>query len=159
MIERRTAAHRAANYVETKMSTWTQTEAIKLCVLVENICPHYGCHVALTGGLLYKHGARKDCDLLFYRIRQSAEIDYDGLWSALTVIGLKKVKGFGFCVKASYEGKGVDCLFPEGEDSDCSSSEEVELKKEEWKLPPGLTEEKYRQICEYLDEQRKKSKE
>src|ERR1035437_5571090 len=56
---------------------WTQTEAIELCVKVEAICPKYGCHVALTGGLLYKQGKRKDCDLLFYRIRQVEQIDFD----------------------------------------------------------------------------------
>lgn len=39
---------------------WTQKEAIELCVKIEAICPKYGCHVALTGGLLYKEGERKD---------------------------------------------------------------------------------------------------
>ena len=95
------------------MSTWTQPEAIALCVSVEGICPAYGCHVALTGGLLYKNGNRKDCDLLFYRIRQRSEIDMDGLWSALDEIGLVKLSGFGWCYKAKFKGKSVDCFFPE----------------------------------------------
>lgn len=95
------------------MNNWTQAEAIKLCVLIENICPHYGCHVALTGGLLYKHGVRKDCDLLFYRIRQLDDIDYDGLFEALSKIGFQKVSGYGWCIKARYENKSVDCFFPE----------------------------------------------
>ena len=49
---------------------WTQQHAIELCKRIESVCPRYGCHVALTGGLLYKDGPRKDCDILFYRIRQ-----------------------------------------------------------------------------------------
>ncbi len=95
------------------MSEWTQSEAIDLCVLVEAICPKFGCHVALTGGLLYKQGPRKDCDLLFYRIRQVPKIDLDGMWSALRVFGLDQKSGFGWCFKAEYNGKKVDCFMPE----------------------------------------------
>ena len=94
---------------------WTQQQAIELCKKVEAICPQFGCHVALTGGLLYKDGERKDCDLLFYRIRQIAEIDFEGLFSALALIGLVKVSGFGWCHKATYEGKNVDMFSPEEE--------------------------------------------
>lgn len=92
---------------------WTQQEAIELCVKVEAICPKYGCHVALTGGLLYKQGTRKDCDLLFYRIRQVDAIDFDGLWDALDEIGLEMVSGFGWCYKGKYNGKAVDMFSPE----------------------------------------------
>jgi hypothetical protein len=92
---------------------WTQSEAIALCVKVEAICPAFGCHVALTGGLLYKQGPRKDCDLLFYRIRQVEEINLDGLWDALRGIGLNQTTGFGWCYKAEYNGKPLDCFMPE----------------------------------------------
>lgn len=92
---------------------WTQTEAIELCVKIEAICPAFGCHVALTGGLLYKTGERKDCDLLFYRIRQVSEINLDGLWAALLEIGLNKSSGFGWCYKCEYQGKPIDCFMPE----------------------------------------------
>lgn len=44
------------------MSVWTQREAIDLCIKLERIAPAFGAHVALTGGLLYKSGQRKDCD-------------------------------------------------------------------------------------------------
>lgn len=50
--------------------SWTQEEAIQLCRLLEALAPTFGCHVALTGGCLYKDGERKDCDILLYRIRQ-----------------------------------------------------------------------------------------
>ena len=95
------------------MKNWTQSEAIELCKKIESICPPHGCHVALTGGLLYKEGPRKDCDILFYRIRQRKTIDFDGLWKALEAIGFVKKSGFGWCYKAEFDGKPVDCFSPE----------------------------------------------
>lgn len=92
---------------------WTQAEAIELCKKVEAICPTFGCHVALTGGLLYKQEPRKDCDLLFYRIRQAETINIEELWRALSTIGINVISGFGWCFKATYNGKPLDCLFPE----------------------------------------------
>jgi hypothetical protein len=95
------------------VNTWTQQEAIVLCTQIEAICPAFGCHVALTGGLLYKEGPRKDCDLLFYRIRQVEAIDDAGLFDALAAIGVEKIGGFGWCHKALFGGKKIDCFFPE----------------------------------------------
>lgn len=101
---------------------WTIEEATELCRRVEAVCPQFGCHVALTGGTLYKHGQRKDCDILFYRIRQIEVIDGDGLWEALKYVGLTKIKGFGWCHKALFQpdqtkpAKKVDCFFPEAYD-------------------------------------------
>lgn len=92
---------------------WLQSEAIALCREVEEMCPEYGCHVALTGGLLYKDGPRKDCDLVFYRIRQVEEINWDYLEQGLSMIGFTDFKFYGFCVKAKYKGRPVDMLFPE----------------------------------------------
>lgn len=92
---------------------WSHPDAIFLCKAVERICPKFGCHVALTGGCLYNEGPRKDCDLLFYRIRQQKTIDLPGLFAALAEIGLLKVSGFGWCVKAKYCGLPCDLLFPE----------------------------------------------
>lgn len=99
----------------SRPAVWSQPDAVDLCGFVEDICPRYGCHVALTGGCLYKDGLRKDCDLLFYRIRQVPKIDMDGLWLALERIGLIKQSGFGWCYKADWCGKPVDCFFPEEE--------------------------------------------
>lgn len=92
---------------------WTQEEAIELCKKIEEVCPQYGCHVALTGGLLYKEGERKDCDILFYRIRQQAQIDVDGLYGALARLGICYLSGYGWCHKFTYNGKNIDCFFPE----------------------------------------------
>lgn len=97
------------------MTTWTQPEAVSLCVLVEAVCPSFGCHVAMTGGLLYKHGPRKDADLVFYRVRQVDRVDFSGLLDALEAIGLNIPTKGGprWLVKATYRGKPVDMFFPE----------------------------------------------
>ena len=92
---------------------WVQSEALQLCKLVESICPAFGCHVALTGGLLYKDGPRKDCDLVLYRIRQVKAIDLKGLFDRLEHVGIKRVADHNFVLKATYRGKGIDFLIPE----------------------------------------------
>lgn len=102
---------------------WTQADAIALCREVEAVCPIAGCHVALTGGTLYKDGERKDLDLLFYRIRQTPTIDMGMLWDALSTIGIERATGFGWCIKAEYRGKRIDCFFPE-EDGEYDSGGE-----------------------------------
>lgn len=99
-------------------SMWTQAEAIELCRRVEQVCPAFGCHVALTGGLLYKDGPRKDADLVFYRIRQVECVEVEGLFDALASIGLtlaSKSAVPAWCIKATWCGKPVDCFFPEAE--------------------------------------------
>lgn len=92
---------------------WTQQAAIALCRQIEDVCPPFGCHVALTGGALYKDGERKDADILFYRIRQTPEIDVVGLMGALEGIGIIPGKDYGWCHKAAYEGRPIDFFFPE----------------------------------------------
>lgn len=69
--------------------------------------------MALTGGLLYKDGIRKDCDILFYRHQPNEPIDRDGLEKALVGIGFVLQKDYGRIYKALYKGKVVDLFFPE----------------------------------------------
>lgn len=107
------------------VGVWTLEDAAAVCRQVEAICPPFGCHVALTGGTLYKDGPRKDLDLLFYRIRQVAEIDMDGLWGALAAIGIEQQSGFGWCFKAKLNGKPIDCFFPEEQGGDYHSDGEA----------------------------------
>lgn len=96
-------------------TSWDQEQAIELCSKIEDIAPNFGFHVALTGGLLYKKGKRKDCDILFYRIRQCDTPDIQGLFVALEGIDMHYTSGFGWCCKAIYKDKNVDCFFPEEE--------------------------------------------
>lgn len=113
--------------------SWTQKQAVALCREVEAVCPPFGCHVALTGGTLYKEGPRKDLDLLFYRIRQIDEINLEGLWAALADIGLERIRGFGWCHKARYGGKPIDCFFPESVGGEnISSKAHEDDKMPEW---------------------------
>jgi len=128
---------------------WTQAESIELCKLIEQVCPNYGCHVALTGGLLYKEGERKDCDLLFYRIRQVEQIDYEGLWETLAEIGFNKVSGFGWCYKAIYKGKNVDCFFPEEEDGIYSPHEVAEIIDARAEVIDFIAEKRLKTVSEF----------
>jgi hypothetical protein len=92
---------------------WTREKGIALAMAVEAIAPAYGAHVALTGGLLYKEGERKDCDLLFYCIRQRDRIDEKGLLAALERIGLSVIRQHGWVRKAKWFDADVDLFFPE----------------------------------------------
>lgn len=88
--------------------------AIELCQKIEMFAPNYGCHVALTGGCLYKNGSRKDIDILFYRIRQVEKIDHEGLKSALvSLLGFGEITGFGWLLKSKWQGLDIDMFFPE----------------------------------------------
>lgn len=97
---------------------WTLADAVALCVLLEAVAPHYGAHVALTGGTLYKDGPRKDADILIYRIRQIEYVDVDGLMQAFAAIGVEPGQDYGWCYKAIFHGKPVDFFFPEREGGD-----------------------------------------
>jgi hypothetical protein len=100
---------------------WTQADAIELCRQIEALCPAFGCHVALTGGLLYKDGERKDADILFYRIRDVEEIDLNGLFAAMKAIGVHADSDqdhgeYGpdlWCIKATHGGRPIDFFFPD----------------------------------------------
>ena len=96
------------------MMKWTQTQAIELCRQIEQFAPLYGCHVALTGGTLYKVGERKDIDILFYRVRQEENIDVHSLKNALAQVGIAIERDCGFVVKANWKlCAAVDLLFPD----------------------------------------------
>ena len=92
---------------------WTQKHAIELARLVEAQCQPAGCHVALTGGCLYKDGERKDCDLLFYRIRQKSHIDMKLLFETLGRLGIIVISGRGWVFKATLGDRHLDLFFPE----------------------------------------------
>ena len=100
---------------------WTRQESIELLTKIEQVCPSTGCHVALTGGVLYKKGPRKDLDIIFYRIRQIERIDKDKLFDLLDkkfniVISSKH----GWMCKAICKNtnRGIDIFFPETNSND-----------------------------------------
>lgn len=102
------------------MYQWTQTDAVKLATEIEKICPLAGYHIGLTGGLLYKEGERKDCDFIFYQIRNSPQENAPGadkelLLKLLVRTGIEIKNDHGFVVKCKYDFKDLDLLFPEEE--------------------------------------------
>ena len=109
----------------------TLKKAIEICVLLEDIAPSCGCHVALTGGTLYKTGERKDVDILFYRIRQAPVIDTVKLIAKMESLGfsLNEFSG-GWLLKGAYQGVSIDFFFPENEGDEAYTKEEIEAKKE-----------------------------
>lgn len=95
---------------------WAQADAIALAVKVNRHLPgDANCHVALTGGCLYKEGRRKDCDLLFYRVRQVDQLNKTLLGEMLEDIGFSLGTDHGWVWKATYAGKDVDLFFPDHE--------------------------------------------
>ena len=93
---------------------WTQKQAISFCTSLEGIAPAYGAHVALTGGLLYRSGKRKDCDVVIYRHGGWPEpIDRAGLQAACeSMLGMITVRATGRVYKMlDKDGKQVDLLF------------------------------------------------
>lgn len=100
---------------------WTIEKALPLIRDIEAIAPKFGAHVALTGGVLYGVGKRKDLDLHFYRVRQVKEIDAIGLFAELEKLGVTVTRGLGWVYKAVYRspcgiksrGGDIDIFFPE----------------------------------------------
>jgi len=93
---------------------WTMGEALNICTMLESLAPKFGCHVALTGGLLYKQGPRKDLDIVLYRIRQVNAIDFGGFQKALAGIGWEfEPTTSGWLHRAWFLGRRVEFLFPE----------------------------------------------
>ena len=97
---------------------WSQQEAVKLCVLVEKIVKPFGFHVALTGGCLYGEGARKDVDLILYKVRQNENPKIIDMRDALQDAGIKMLTPEKFCrefcTKAQWSnGNNIDILYPE----------------------------------------------
>ena len=93
---------------------WTHSEAVELCRRLETFAPDFGAHVALTGGTLYKDGARKDADIVVYRIRQRA-LDRKGFLRRLHREGFDILGDYGWLQKVATpaERRPVDLLFPD----------------------------------------------
>ena len=91
-------------------------QGMALCkILYENL-KGLGIFPALTGGLLYKEGFRKDIDIVLYRHRQdvqSFETNQDDIKQALLKSGVEITGFYGFVTKAKWKGIVVDLFNPE----------------------------------------------
>lgn len=96
--------------------TWSLAEAIELCTLIQSVSPKHFAHPALTGGLLYKTGPRKDCDIVIYQRGDSKGVrptlDWDGLWKSMEAFGLTLVIDYGYVKKCLWRDKTVDIFDP-----------------------------------------------
>ena len=103
------------NYTpRTPTGTYNLDDAVLICKMIEPVCCKYGFHIALTGGTLYGEGGRKDIDVVFYRIRQVAEPDVQGMNRELALKDMILLKDYGFCKKYMLAGVvPIDALFPE----------------------------------------------
>lgn len=102
---------------------WNLQSAVELCRKLEPIASGFGYHVALTGGCLYKHGDRKDADILFYRVSGFDDLVYMDMLDAFKDAGLDFFEGIpanhrGWLVRAKYEGNRVDLFFPDADNND-----------------------------------------
>lgn len=69
---------------------------------------------ALTGGVLYKEGERKDIDIVIYRHRQNTSpFELEDIEGKLASAGLTEFKHFGFVTKAKWNGINIDLFNPE----------------------------------------------
>ncbi len=103
---------------EVADTSWDLAEALALCTAIHEMpCQEFNCHPALTGGLLYKQGRRKDCDIVIY---QRGDVDgkrepikWAELWVALhEKVGLDILSDFGYVKKCVWRGKTVDVFDP-----------------------------------------------
>lgn len=89
---------------------------IALCRALYGELSKIGIFPALTGGLLYKDGFRKDIDVTLFRHRQdveSFETNDKNIAEALLRCGVEIVDFYGFVTKAKWKGVDVDLFNPE----------------------------------------------
>lgn len=95
----------------------TINDGIELCKLIYNELSKFGFYPALTGGLLYKDGGRKDIDIVLYRNRQNLNpLTPDDFTYRLSEIGIELIASYGFVTKAKWNGFDVDIFNPESQD-------------------------------------------
>lgn len=118
------------SFVEAPPQVWTLEEGVALCTAIHQLpSQKFNCHPALTGGLLYKQGPRKDCDLVIYQRGdvdgKREPIDWSGLWAALAGIELHMVHDFGYVKKCTYRGKSVDVFDPTQDGGNYQTADET----------------------------------
>ncbi len=97
---------------------WTLDRARELCKLVEPAVLDAGAHIALTGGVLYKDGPRKDCDIVVYRHGgREKPIDRVMLMRRLKKLKMLPVRTDGRVWKFLYDDRQVDFLIHDAQEA------------------------------------------
>ena len=105
--------------VEDNTKYCTQQDGVRLCELLHEKLQPLGYFPALTGGLLYKEGNRKDIDIIIYRHRQKVEkFETTDIQLALLEVGVNITGFYGFVTKAEWQGFTVDIFNPETNDTE-----------------------------------------
>lgn len=92
---------------------WNISQAVELCRTLEDLTRPLEWHVGLTGGVLYKDGQRKDCDVILYSTQRS-QLDAKQLLSRISALPeVTAFRRYGYVTKFDYNGKPVDILMPE----------------------------------------------
>ncbi len=98
-------------------SECTYEMAVALCAALYKVLEPEGYYPALTGGLLYKEGNRKDIDIVIYRNRQKIQgFEVVDIANLLAKVHLNITDSFGFVTKAEWHGFIVDIFNPETND-------------------------------------------
>ncbi len=96
-----------------------QSKGLELCKILYKELNIIGVFPALTGGLLYKEGNRKDIDIVLYRHRQELDgFETKEIELILSRCGLTDFQYFGFVTKAKWQGVTVDLFNPETKSDD-----------------------------------------
>ncbi len=96
-----------------------QDDGVYLCQQLYRVLQPKGFFPALTGGLLYKEGLRKDIDIVIYRHRQKIDaFETKDLADVLLEAGVEITNYFGFVTKAKWKGYSVDIFNPETKDTE-----------------------------------------
>ena len=94
----------------------TQQDGINLCKILYDKLSPLGFYPALTGGLVYKDGPRKDIDIVIFRNRQNHDsFETTQIFHILASVGVKITGWFGFVTKAEWNGFTIDLFNPETE--------------------------------------------
>jgi len=99
---------------EVSQTLCTKDQGVQLCRELREALLPYGIFPALTGGLLYKDGPRKDIDIVLFRHRQMLEsFEVIDLITPLSSVGVRITGVYGFVTKATWKGITVDLFNPE----------------------------------------------
>lgn len=89
-------------------------DAERLCKKLFEVLYGEGYYPALTGGLLYREGSRKDIDIVIFRNRQTVtHFEMENIENLLTECGLSEFQYFGFVTKCKLGDLNVDLFNPE----------------------------------------------
>lgn len=98
----------------------TKDDAVMLCKRLYEKLSSVGFYPALTGGILYKDGCRKDIDIVIFRNRQTVvKFEMEFIEDLLVECGLSNFQYFGFVTKCKLGNISVDLFNPETEIEFC----------------------------------------